>query len=189
MEPSSQIEILEAQIRECYGRVVWTHKTQEKCADILNNKNGNVKTLLIVLSALTTSGIFVTVLGESKVVGIISAIVSMVNLALNTYLKKYDLGSMAQKHAAAAASIWNIREDYLSLLTDLNAGLLSSEEIRVKRDKLQSDLHKLYKGSPRTINKAYSEASNGLKNMEEMTFSDEEIDNLLPTMLRKIYPS
>jgi hypothetical protein len=185
MESSSQIEILEAQIRECYGRVVWTHKTQEKCADILNYRNGNIKTLLITLSALTTSGIFITVLGQSKVAGIFSAIVSMINLALNTYLKKYDLGSMAQKHAAAAASIWNIREDYLSLLTDLRAGLLSTEEIRIKRDKLQSDLHKLYKGSPRTINKAYSEASKGLKEMAEMTFSDEEIDKLLPSMLKK----
>ncbi|MEH0992030.1 hypothetical protein V7J87_28835, partial [Klebsiella pneumoniae] len=27
--------ILEGQIRECYGRVVYSHKTHEKCADIL----------------------------------------------------------------------------------------------------------------------------------------------------------
>jgi hypothetical protein len=67
----------------------------------------------------------------------------------------------------------------------LHAGLLSTEEIRIKRDKLQSDLHKLYKGSPRTINKAYSLASKSLKEMEEMTFCDEEIDKLLPPVLRK----
>lgn len=27
--------ILEGQLRECYGRGVYTHKTHEKCADIL----------------------------------------------------------------------------------------------------------------------------------------------------------
>ena len=34
--------ILEGQLRECYGRVVYSHKTHEKCADILEilNKRG-----------------------------------------------------------------------------------------------------------------------------------------------------
>jgi hypothetical protein len=38
MAESPQIKILEEQIRECFVRVVWRHKTQEKCADILNKK-------------------------------------------------------------------------------------------------------------------------------------------------------
>jgi hypothetical protein len=185
MEQNSQIKILEDQIRECYGRVVWTHKTHEKCADILNSRNSNIKLWQIILSAITTSGIFITVLGDSKEVGIIAAIISMLTLALSTYVKKYDLGGMAQKHAAAATSIWDVREKYFSLLTDIRAGVVSEEVIRKIRDKLQSDLHKLYKGSPRTLTKAYNEASKALKEMEEMTFSDEEIDKFLPKSMRK----
>jgi len=185
MEQNSQIDVLESQIRECYGRVVWTHKTQEKCADILNNRNSTIKLWQIILSALTTSGIFLTVLGDSKVGGIITALISLAMLILNTYVKKYDLGGMAQKHAAAAVSIWNVRENYLSLITDIRASAVDCDEIRKIRDKQQSDLHKLYKGSPRTINKAYTEASAALKEMEEMTFSDEEIDKFLPKSLRK----
>lgn len=185
MEQNSQISILEEQIRECYGRVVWTHKTHEKCADILNSRNNTIKLWQIILSALTTSGVFITVLGESKEAGIIAAIISMITLGLSTYVKKYDLGSMAQKHSAAAISIWDIREKYFSLLTDIRAGLISEDEIRKSRDKLQSDLHKLYKGSPRTISKAYVEASTALKEMEEMTLSNEEIDKFLPQSLRK----
>lgn len=186
MDQTSQLEILEAQIRECYGRIVWTHKTQEKCADILNKKNDAIKLWQMILSAVTTSGIFISVLGNSKCAGIFSAVISLVLMIINAYVKKYDLGGMAQKHADAAASIWNIRESYLSLLTDIRAELLSCDEIRKTRDKLQNDLHKLYKGSPRTITKAYAEASAALKKMEEMTFSDEEIDNFLPKSLRKI---
>ncbi len=186
MEQNSQINVLEDQIRECYGRVVWTHKTHEKCADILNSRNNSIKLWQIILSAITTSGIFITVLGDSKEVGIIAALISMLALALSTYVKKYDLGGMAQKHAAAASSIWNIRENYFSLLTDIRAGVVNEEGIRKIRDKLQSDLHKIYKGSPRTLTKAYSEASKALKEMEELTFSDEEIDKFLPRSLRKI---
>ncbi len=185
MEQNSQIKVLEDQIRECYGRVVWTHKTHEKCADILNSRNNNIKLWQIILSAITTSGIFITVLGDSKEVGIIAALISMLALALSTYVKKYELGGMAQKHAAAASSIWNIRENYFSLLTDIRAGAVNEDEIRKIRDKLQSDLHKIYTGSPRTLTKAYSEASKALKEMEELTFSDEEIDKFLPRSLRK----
>jgi hypothetical protein len=185
METSSQVEVLEAQIRECYGRVVWTHKTHEKCTDILNDRNNTIKMWQIILSAVTTSGIFITVLGKSEAAGIVSAIISMLTLALTTYVKKYDLGGMAQKHADAASSIWNVREKYLSLLTDIRAGVVGVDEIRTIREKLQDDLHKLYKGSPRTLTKAYYKASEALKKMEEMTFSDEEIDKFLPKSLKK----
>ena len=30
-----ELSILEGQLRECYGRTVYSHKTHEKCADIL----------------------------------------------------------------------------------------------------------------------------------------------------------
>ncbi|HBZ7626306.1 TPA: hypothetical protein MM125_003488, partial [Klebsiella pneumoniae] len=43
--------ILEGQIRECYGRVVYSHKTHEKCADILIRKHENIKLWQIVVSA------------------------------------------------------------------------------------------------------------------------------------------
>ena len=67
MERNSQINILEAQIRECFGRVVWTHKTQEKCSDILNKRNNTIKMSQIILSALTTTGILITIFGNNKI--------------------------------------------------------------------------------------------------------------------------
>lgn len=185
MEQNSQIKILEAQIRECFGRVVWTHKTHEKCADILNRRNSNTKLFQIILSAITTTGIMVTVFGDQKWVGIVTALISTGLLALNTYLKKHDSGQIAQKHADCAASLWNIREIYLSLLTDIKAQIIDVSSIIEIRDQLQQDLHGLYKGTPRTISRAYSEASRALKTNEELTFSDEEIDNFLPLELRK----
>ncbi len=185
MDADSQLNVLESQIRELYGRVVWTHKTQEKCADIILKRHVRIKITQIILSAITTTGILVAVFGESKVVGIISAVVSALLLGLNAYTKDYDLGEIAQKHANAAADLWNVRESYLSLLTDLKTGGLSPDHIRERRDVLQEELLNIYNGVPRTINKAYKEATKGLKSNEEMTFTIEEIDNLLPEELRK----
>jgi len=184
MEPNSQVNILLAQIRECYGRVVWTHKTQEKCADIIWVRHKWIKILQIALSALTTTGILITVFGESSVAGVISAILSALLFGLNTYTKDYDLGEIAQKHTQSANNLWDIRERYLSLITDIKSELLSVEQIRKRRDELQEDLLNIYKGSPRTISKAYKKATEALNVNEEMTFNENEIDNLLPKELR-----
>lgn len=185
MEQNSQVKIFEAQLRECFGRVVWTHKTHEKCADILNRRNSNMKLTQILLSAITTTGIMISVFGEKQWVGIVTALISASLLALNTYLKKHDLGSVAQKHADCATTLWNIRETYMSLLTDIKASNIEIPDIIAKRDRLQKELHGLYKGAPRTVNKAYKKATEALKTNEELTFSDEEIDNFLPKELRK----
>jgi len=185
MEQNFQVNIIEAQIRECFGRVAWSHKTQEKCADILNRRNNRIKIFQIVLSAITTTGIMITVFGDQKWVGILTALISTTLLALNTYLKNYDLGQIAQKHADCASNLWNIRENYLSLLTDIKAGVLDIENISIKRDELQNNLFSIYQGAPRSISGAYDEASKALKANEELTFSDEEIDKFLPNELKK----
>lgn len=185
MNQRSESDLLEAQIRQCYGHVVWTHKVQEKCSDILTKRNARIKLAQIILSAITTTGIFVTVFGKNYWVGVASALISAILLVLNTYTKKYDLGEIAQKHAGCAVTLWNLRESYLSLLFDIRSGTINADDIRCQRDNMQNELFGIYKGSPRSFGKAYKEASKSLKDMEEMTFSDDEIDSYLPPALRK----
>jgi len=185
MAINSETIALEAQMRECYGRVVWTHKTHEKCADILNARLNWIKSAQIILSAIITTGILVTIFGKYQLVAILTAILSLVLTIANTYLKQYDLGGMAQKHTEAAISLWKIREDYLSILTDLQLNAPDYKMLVERRNSTQNELFKIYKGCPRTFSKAYNKASAALKSQEELTFSDEEIDNFLPRMLRK----
>lgn len=61
----AQLEILEAQIRECFGRVVYSHKTQEKCADIILSLHKKLKLFLIVISAIVTTSLLIKLL-ETK---------------------------------------------------------------------------------------------------------------------------
>ena len=186
MEQNSPAEILESQIRECFGRVVWTHKTQEKCADILFERNSRFKLAQIILSAITTTGILASLFIDAKWVKMVSALVSFALVCINSYLKQYHLGEIAQRHADAAVDIWDIRESYFSLLTDLRLDPnVDIDEITKRRDELQNRLKEVYKCSPRTISKAYSDATKALKECEEMTFSDEEIDKFLPKKLKK----
>ena len=186
---TNEEKVLEGQLRECYGRVVYTHKTHEKCADILLEKNASIKKWQIILSAIIAGGV-ITMLFEflpeyKKIAEVIVAIISTILLVLNSYTKDYDLGTIAQKHRQVAAEIWFIREKYLTLLTALHMKQLPLGEICLQRDKLLEDLHSIYSGAPSTNFKAYKKAQDALKNMEDMTFSDEEIDKFLPKELRR----
>lgn len=177
--------LLEGQIRECYGRVVYSHKTHEKCADILLRRNGRIKLTQIALSALVTGGVISTFLGAGHWGSGISVILSTILLAINAYTKDYDLGEIAQKHRHAGSELWIIREKYLSLLTDLCIGDTSLADIRTRRDELLQDLHGVYAGAPSTNYEAYKMAQKALKELEDMTFSDAEIDVFLNRELKR----
>ena len=179
------LSTLEGQLRECYGRAVYSHKTHEKCADILITRLARIKLLQIGLSAVTTGSFLTTILGAGKEAAIVGVVVSTLLLVLNAYAKNYDLGDLAQKHKQAANDIWLIREQYLSLLTDLAAKGKTLEEVRAERDHLVIALHAIYAGSPSTTYTAYRRAQDSLKHNEEMTFSDDEINAFLPKQLRR----
>jgi len=178
-------EIVEGQVRDCYGRVVYTHKTHEKCADILLSRLSTIKLWQIILSSVTTAGFVAAIFGAGPVGAVIGVVVSTTLLVLNAYTKSYDLGELAQKHRQAAADLWLIRERYLALITDLRVGKDSLEKITSRRDELLEDLHGVYSGAPSTTYQAYKKAQEALQKYEEMTFSDAEIDALLPRELKR----
>lgn len=177
--------ILQAQMRECFGRVCYSHKVHEKCADIYLGRNHRLKLAQIALAAITTGGLLAILFDDAWCAKVVAAITATVSLVLNAYTKEHDLGQLAQQHAAAASRLWSVRESYLSLLTDLLAAEISLPDARSKRDQLQMDLQGIYEGAPRTLPKAFKAAQIALKLNEELTFTDAEIDVFLPAQLRK----
>lgn len=184
-QESEARHILEGQLRECYARVVYSHKTHEKCADILLARQATIKLWQIILSALITGGFISAFFGSGNVGAAIGVVLATALLILNTYTKNYDLGELAQKHKQAAGNIWLIREKYLSLLTDLASGNKPINALQEERDKLLTELHTVYAGSPSTNYKSYKKAQEALKKYEDMTFSDAEIDAFLPAELKR----
>jgi hypothetical protein len=182
MQPDYDIT-LEDQIRECFGRVVYTYKTHEKMADNCTRRLNRFKVGQIILTALTSTGAVGIVVTNQVWLEAATVLVSFLTLFVTTYLKNFDLGSTAQKHRDAAAKLWNVRECYLSLLTDLPT--LDRQAVVERRDELQTALAAIYLSAPRTDGKAYIEAQKRLKTMEDMTFSADEIDCFLPLSLKR----
>ncbi|QTB29078.1 SLATT domain-containing protein [Lysinibacillus sphaericus] len=174
---------LESQIREAYGRLVYTYTCHNKIVQRLLTQNNNLKVMQIVLSALTTGSFLTSIITHEKAVSIIGAIISVTLLILNAYTKNFDLVETAQSHQKAADALWVIREDYVSLLTDFE--ILEMKDIMTRRDELQNRTAEVYAQSPRTDGKSYKAAQKALKNDEEQTFSEQEIDFMLPNSIRR----
>lgn len=143
----------------------------------------------IILSAITTGGFIGTAMGAAPVASVILAILSGILLVLNSYTKKYDLGELAQKHRQASSDLWLIREHYFSLLVDVRMQEKPVEALQSKRDELVQQLYEIYRGAPSTNYKAYTRAQEALQKLEDMTFSDAEIDAFLPKELKRGTPA
>ncbi|MGO6783316.1 SLATT domain-containing protein [Rhizobium ruizarguesonis] len=193
MVQPSQIEpehyALESQIRECYGRCAYTHKTHEKMAERLHSRHKKGKWANIVLSSLITGGAVSAIFAKGAAwegyAGYATVVLSILSLILNAYLKDLDPGALAQRHREAASDIWNVREAYLSLIADIVGQSSDLPALRQRRDSLQAALYKIYHSAPHTDGKAYSNAQDALKYNEDLTFSEGEIDVMLPSSLRR----
>jgi hypothetical protein len=190
LEPSIQADgdrhALESQLRECFGRCAYTHKTHEKMAERGSRRLRIMKWAQIALSALAAGGAIGVIFDRnSSVFPYATALLSVSLLIVNSYVKDLDPGKDAQLHREAASDIWNVRESYLSLLTDVRDPANSMTQLRQRRDELQALLHKIYKSAPHTDGKAYGQAQEALKHNEDLTFSDAEIDAFLPGPLKR----
>lgn len=170
-------------IRESYGRVVYTHKTYEKANDICISKSKRIKTVNVILLALT-SGTAIGSFFKGNFLIIVTSLLSTFSLFFLVYQYNFNWDGLAQEYKDSANSLWYIREKYQNLIADIMNDRFSPEEITNERDSLLKEYHEILKKSPSTNGKAYSKAKKALKVDEEMTFSTKEIDNFLPEKLR-----
>jgi hypothetical protein len=176
----------ESQVRESFGRCAYTHKTHEKMAERHAWRLRLAKWAQIILSALTAGGaVGVLFAKDTAPFAYGTAFLSVGSLIFNSYLKDLDPGGLAQRHRETASDVWNVRESYLGLLADLRDMQLDLEGLRERRDILQASLYKIYRAAPFTDGTAYAQAQTALQDNEELTFSEREIDSMLPASLRR----
>lgn len=184
MVPNSQHrDAMKAQIRDSYGKLVYTYTTHLKQAHIFLTANAVVQWLLIVFSAISTAGLISVIFSFAPLVfAIVSGIFTAASLAINLYSRGARLGERAEQHKRVANDLWSIREDYVSLLTDFDG--LDETEIRQRRDELKDKVAAIYSSAPITSKRAYRMAQVALKDEEEQYFAPGEVDSMIPEHLR-----
>lgn len=175
---------LESQIRDSFGRAAYSHKCHEKSADVLVSRLSRLKVLQIAVAAITSGSLITSLFAENQSGVLIGALLSTLQVGMNTYLKDHDLAEVARRHSLTAARLWIIREKFLSLLVDLKSEATALKSIHDMRDSLNEQLLAIHTEAPRTDHSAYKKAQEALKIGNELTFTSHEIDKLLPDALR-----
>lgn len=178
-------QVLEDAVRDSYGGVVWTHKIQEKQADICAVKFKKMETVNIVAASLTSAGIIAIIFTDPLWLKLISAIVSFATVYITAYYKSFDLQKLVASHKATANKIIAVRDKYKVLLTEIKLQSDSVENLLTKYNELVKETNGIYLEAPTTTDKAVERAREALKVKKDNTFTDEEIDSFLPQSLRR----
>ncbi|WP_237841666.1 SLATT domain-containing protein [Cellulosimicrobium cellulans] len=166
---------------------MYTHKTHEKDRERLARHGVVSKWGNIGLCALTFGGVLTALGTNERLVLIVSAVLATLSAGYALFQLSFDPARSAEAHRAAAKSLLMLRNRYIDLLADIASGDLSMDEIRRRRDELETDTSSVYKLAPDTSPSAYAAAQDALKVKEDMTFSDDELNKFLPGALH--YPS
>lgn len=185
MDTERQYTILEDTVRQDYANVVWSHKIQEKQSDIYAKQFKCMETVRIILAVLTSGGIFTTIFVEGLFLKVVSSILAVTTAFINSYFKSFDIQSMASRHKSAANDLWKIREELMILLTKTKLQIASIDNLSNEHADVINRLGSIYLNAPSTTDKAVDKASKALKDLQDNTYTDDEIDRFLPQSLRR----
>ena len=99
-------EALRTQIREAYGRIVYTYTTHLKKMNRLDKNNRQIKYAQILLSAISTGGFLGSILTNKIALTWIAGMFSTVLLFLNLFFKDFNLAEESKQHRIASDNLW-----------------------------------------------------------------------------------
>jgi hypothetical protein len=96
----------------------------------------------------------------------------------------FNIDASVRAHASSAARLWQIREQYTAVLSDLHDGAIDENAARQRRDALALEMHDFLEQAPTVAAQKYGPADQGA--LEEPTLTDQQIDVFLPKSLHKV---
>ena len=178
-------KMLEDVVRDSYASVVWSHKIQEKQADIYAEKFKKMETVNIGAASLTSVGIVALIFTDPLWLKLVSALISFATVYITAYFKSFDLQKFITSHKAAANKLIAVRDQYKVLLTEIKLKVDSVENLLSRYKELVEKTDAIYLEAPTTTDEAVDKASKALKIKKDNTFTDAEIDSFLPLSLRR----
>lgn len=176
---------LEDLIRHFHTNVAWTHKIQEKQAEIYGKRHAIISTVNIFAASITSAGIFSTIFAGQMWITIVSAIMSFVTVFLSALLKAFDFKETAKANKATATKLVVLRDELQLLLHKVRHETLPVAELIEQFADIQCRVHAAYQEAPQTTDKAVKMADISLKEKKDDTYTEEEMDMFLPESLRR----
>jgi conflict system pore-forming effector with SLATT domain len=170
-------------LRLTFGHVVYRQKAHADIARSMARRTRWIRGAEALLMAATVFTAVASAFGKGQAFSIASAILAGAALITLIVHLAFDFDATARAHATCAARLWQVRERYRALLSDLSDGALEVDAGRRMRDALALELHAIYQDAPPADREAFEAA--GRAAAHEGALTDEEIDVFLPRSLRK----
>lgn len=133
---------LEDLVRTQYANVFWTHKIQEKQAEIYEFRHKLFSWINIISASLTSAGIISIVFVDQFWIKLVSAIVSFVTTTMSALLATFDYKNLAKSNKTAATKLVCYRNELLSLLGRIRIKEKTAKELFDEFENLQSSYTK-----------------------------------------------
>ena len=173
--------------RELYGRVVYSHKTHEKERERWSTTATRMSLVNVFLTGITTLFAVISASLTPTWALIATAISAVATVAFVVWQGSFDPAGKENLQRTAAKELLWIREQLLLLIMDCHMPSVTLQHIQKCLEMISRELTAVYKFAPNTSPEAYAACDKALKS-GHFTFSDDEIDGFLPTVLRKKQP-
>lgn len=176
-------------LRLTFGHVVYRHRAHSQLAWSRSRLSRRLRTVEAFLMIGVLIAAFAAASGNGQGYVIASAVFAGLALIPLLIHLTFDLDASARAHALCATALWQMRERYRAVLSDLRDGAIDIDTARDRRDRLIAELHTLYENAPPADAHAYQKASEAIAVANEPALTDEEIDLFLPKSLHKVEKS
>ncbi len=167
-------DILKKQIVDAAGNVQYTFIAHWNIVNRLKWRYQVIKIVQIVLTAVSAGGFLAVLLSGIPKLSWIGGLTSVVALGINLYILNFDLPNSIKHHSDAANELWEVRENYKSLIVDFDS--IEIEKVREKRDELTKKVSCINKNYPGTDEKSFEKAK---KEMAKYGFAEGEAANII----------
>lgn len=177
--------LLEDNVRHSYMGVVWSHKIQEKQADILACKYHYLEIIRGVCTSLTSVGIISLIFTDELWVKIIATGISFISTFISFLFQSFDTQNSILSHKRTANELLVIRDQYRLLLIKIKLKQQDVSDLINSYDDIMKRQGDIYRDAPNTTNQAVAKAAEALNIKKDNEFSDIEIDINLPKSLQR----
>lgn len=177
--------VLEDNVRHSYMSVVWSHKIQEKQADILTDYYKILETVRVICAATTSVGLITLISMDQSMIKLITTFISLISAVISMLFKSFDIQKSITNHKNTANELLAIRNQFQLLLVNIKMKNKDKSELMKIYTNLILQLEEIYRTAPNTTDKAVKRAKEALDVKKDNEFLDEEIDSNLPKSLRR----
>lgn len=166
-----------AVLKESFGRVVYSHKTQEKAKEINECWAIAIKWANIILVGFTSISASYNLIAKPDKVFVVTTVLSAVSLMFVVAQLSFDPESRSRANKSCADKLWLIRERYINLISNAVSGSLRDDSFTKERDDLAKELFQVYDDAPIASGLAYKMARKALKLIKSCLFHQKRLIN------------